>query len=158
MESLSIVKRDALCEESCVNDINGMLFYKKKEIIRYLNRNIPFFMYPVRYFKIKDMSFTVSEFGKVFIHLYLSDGDIETITIENNKIKQYCLPGLIMIGERPYNLDILINKCKEVFGAYLCLLERVALEYPNQTIYFGRKNTEFINSISESEKMWKLLK
>ena len=123
------------------------LFYRKKEVLKHLNRKVPFVVFPYKYMKINDISFTIAEFGKVFIHLHLEDGDTQDITIKKGEIILYDPPGLITCGPGVEYAKTFVQRTKEIFKGYINLLEQLQEKYPNKTIFLGRDNIEFIDRI-----------
>lgn len=129
-----------------------LLFYKKNEIIKYLNKKVPFVVFPSKYMKIEDISFTIADFGKVFIHLYLNDDDTTIITSKNGSPIHYDPPGLITVGPGLEYKKTFIKRTEEVLNGYLQILEVLKSKYPEKNIYFGRDNSEYIERISSLEK------
>lgn len=134
-----------------IKKANELLFYRKKEIIKYLNKKVPFVVFPYKYMKIEDISFTVAEFGKVFIHLHLKDEDDEVITIKNGKLVLYDPPGLITCGPGVEYAKTFLIKAEEVLKGYIQILETIKAKYPEKNIYFGKDNTEFIERVYNLE-------
>lgn len=102
--------------------------------------------------KIEDISFTIADFGKVFIHLHLKDDDTKVITSKNGRAVHYDPPGLITIGPGLDYEKTFIKRTEEVLNGYLQLLEALKTKYPDKNIYFGRDNSEYIERITLLEK------
>lgn len=134
-----------------------MLFYRKEDILKYLNKNVPYFMFPAREFKIKDISFTIADFGESYIHLYLSDGSYETLHVKKGNISVYSLTGTIKIGNRIYSIEKLISKTSAVLNSYFYILNSIMIKYPNRMMNFGKVNYDFIENSLDSEKMMRNL-
>ena len=156
---LSCVVNQALSENILGNEYahdieraEYMLFYKKDEMIKLFNKSVPYFIYPVKEFKIIDISFTISDFGESYVHLYLNDGSYETLHVKNGKISFYSLTGTITIGNRVDGIKKVVNKSSDIFTSYFHILNCIMIKYPNRVINFGRTNNDFIESSLNSEK------
>ena len=140
--------------ENFNNDIKKaeeILFYKKREIIKYFNKKVPFVVFPYKYMKKEDISFTITDFGKIFVHFYTTE-EQKTIIFKNGVPVHYDPPGLITIGPGLEYEHTFIKKIEDVLKGYLEILEKIKEKYPEKTIYFGRENREYIENISFLEK------
>ena len=130
-----------------------MLFYRKEDILKYLNKNVPYFIFPTREFKIKDISFTIADYGETYIHLYLNDGSYETLHVKKGNISVYSPTGTIKIGNRVYSIERLISKTSAVLNSYFYILNSIMIKYPNRMLNFGKVNFDFIEHSLDTEKM-----
>ena len=140
---------------SDIEKANELLFYRKKEILKYLNRKVPFVVFPYKYMKIEDISFIIADFNKVFIYLHTTEFD-KVITSKNGVPVHYNPPGIITVGPGLEYEEKFIKKTEEVLKGYIQILETLKDKYPNKTIYFGRNNQEFIDKTSCLEKTFYL--
>lgn len=134
-------------------EINDFLFHRKKEAIRILNRKVPFLIFPMKFMEIEDISFSIADFGKVFICLHLKDGETEIITSKNGAPVHYDPPGLKTIGPGAKLKKEFIKKAQDILTVYINVLEGMKIKYPEQTIHFGRDNTDLINEMTMSENL-----
>ena len=143
-------KKEEIEENTYDEDIKKtreLLFYRKEEVLKYINKKVPYVSFSRKYMIIQDISFVITKSGKVFIHLYTKDSGIILITLKDNEPIMYTLENLVMTNlEEKYTKKI-IRKTKEILKVYLELLESLKEKYPNENIYFGLVSYEFIEKI-----------
>lgn len=154
--STSLIKKDNFLEDKKKAEM--ILFYRKDAVIRYLNNNVSYSMFPIKIYKIEDISFGILSSGKLLILLKTNDNLPIRITLKDGKIILYDSFGTISIGSRVEYSKQLISKTQDVLFSYFSFLDKIKTAYPNRNIFFGNSNREEIEMIAKSEEFCNKIK
>lgn len=130
-----------------------ILYYKKDTILKHFNRYIPYAIFPIKMYKIEDISFAVLSSGTLLILLSIKGDTPIEITLENEKAKLYSAPGTTKVGPRVKYDKQLISKTEDILLVYFRCLEIIRECNPNKTTCFGNCDREQLEMFAESERI-----